>query len=123
MKFLADMGISMTTVQWLRNNNHDVIHVRERNMQRASDSQILREAYREERIVLTMDLDFGHLVAISREKLPSVIIFRLGDERPNNIDNRLGDVLQESSDALINGAIISVTEDKHRVRLLPISDS
>ena len=43
---------------------------REQNLQRAPDDQILAKAREEGRTVLTMDLDFGYLLAISKEKLP-----------------------------------------------------
>jgi predicted nuclease of predicted toxin-antitoxin system len=41
-----------------------------KNLQRAPDDQILAKAREEGRTVLTMDLDFGYLLAISKEKLP-----------------------------------------------------
>jgi predicted nuclease of predicted toxin-antitoxin system len=58
MLFLADMGISMSTVKWLKSKKHDVIHVREIGMQTTSDDEILARARDEKRIVLTCDLDF-----------------------------------------------------------------
>ena len=89
MKFLADMGISMRTVHWLREQGYNVVHVRERNQHKASDSHILLDARRDERILLSMDLDFGYLLAISRARLPSVIIFshRERASRKNVTDN------------------------------------
>ncbi|MBU1298498.1 MAG: DUF5615 family PIN-like protein [Proteobacteria bacterium] len=44
MKFLADMEIAQTTVHWLRTNGHDVIHLREENLHRAADSEVLKKA-------------------------------------------------------------------------------
>jgi predicted nuclease of predicted toxin-antitoxin system len=79
MKFVADMGISMHTVTWLRQKEHDVIHMREEGLQRAADEEIVAKARAEGRILLTMDLDFGYLMAVSGEQLPSVVLFRLID--------------------------------------------
>ena len=59
-------------------------------------------------------------MATSGEICPSIIVFRLQNERPENVNRRLEQVLKESSDALEKGAIISVEEARHRVRLLPI---
>ena len=86
MKFLADMGISQSTVDWLKQKGFDALHVRELGMQRSSDSLILEKAKAENRIVLTCDLDFGTLLAASKENLPSVILFRLEDEAPFNVN-------------------------------------
>ena len=120
MKFLADMGISQSSVNWLRQNEYDVIHLREEGLQRTTDAEIVKTATREGRAILTCDLDFGDLMATSGEICPSIIIFRLQNERPENVNRRLEQVLRESSNALEKGAIISVEEARHRVRLLTI---
>jgi len=44
MKFLADMGISMRTVLWLRSNGYDTVHLREQGLHRLSDTDILQKA-------------------------------------------------------------------------------
>ena len=119
MKFLADMGISQTVVTWLREQGHDAIHVRDEDMYRASDSAIVNKAKDEEFIILTCDLDFGDIMSALSEQYPSVVIFRLENEVPSNVIRRLKQVLEESSDAIKKGAIISVEETRHRVRSLP----
>jgi predicted nuclease of predicted toxin-antitoxin system len=32
MKFLADMGISQSTVKWLREKGYDAVHLREKGL-------------------------------------------------------------------------------------------
>lgn len=120
MKFIADMGISQTTVKWLREQGFDAIHVRDINMHRASDAAIVKKAIEEDRVVLPCDLDFGDIISASGESSPSVIILRLTNETSENVNKRLKQVLKESSGVLIKGAIISVEETRHRVRLLPL---
>jgi len=95
MRFLANMGISSRTVEWLREQGHNAVHLREQDLQRAPDDEILAKARAEGRVLLTMDLDFGHLLAVSNEKLPSVVIFRLSDERSEIVNERLADVLAQ----------------------------
>ncbi|GFP33630.1 hypothetical protein HKBW3S42_01967 [Candidatus Hakubella thermalkaliphila] len=120
MRLSADIGISQTTVIWLNEQRFDAIHVRDSKMHRASDTEIIRKAKKEKRIVLTCDLDFGDIVSASGEKCPSVIILRLENETPSNVNSRLKQVLKESSEDLKKGAIISVEETRHRVRPLPL---
>jgi predicted nuclease of predicted toxin-antitoxin system len=120
MRFLADMGISMRTVVWLRQQGHDAIHLREEGLQRLADEAILAKARTEERILLTMDLDFGYLLAVSEEHLPSVILFRLSDERSEVVNKRLADALAQCMSDLEAGAILSVSEAAIRARRLPI---
>jgi len=65
-------------------------------------------------------LDFGYLMAVSGEQLPSIILFRLADERSEVVNERLADVLAQCKGDLEAGAIISVSEVAIRVRRLPI---
>ncbi|WGV24985.1 DUF5615 family PIN-like protein [Halotia branconii] len=120
MKFLADMGISLRTVFWLRSGGYDVVHLRNEDLQRLPDNEILIKARVEERILLTVDLDFAQLLAISGDNLPSVILFRLGNENYDVINERLTQVLNECQEDLELGAIISVNNETFRVRRLPI---
>ena len=120
MKFLADMGVSMTVVQALREQNYDVIHLREQRLQRLPDPTILIKAKQETRIILTFDLDFSELLAISRENLPSVIIFRLQKTIPNFVADRLLKSLPLYKENLIQGAILIIEDSRYRLRHLPI---
>jgi len=120
VKFLADMGISMKTVSWMRQQGHDIVHLREQNLQRLPDNKILEKARSEDRVLLTFDLDFGYLTAISRKHLPSLVIFRLEDERAESINQKLSAVLGQCSNDLETGCIVSVGESSFRIRHLPI---
>jgi len=120
MRFLADMGISQTTVKWLRGEGHDAIHLRDEKLLTLEDSLIIIKARFEERIILTFDLDFAALMAVSNEKLPSVVILRLKNQKYSNQISKIKSVLEESSLSLINGAIISVDESSFRVKHLPL---
>jgi len=44
MRFLADMGVAMRTVEWLRAQGHDVKHLREEGLQRMPDGDIFLKA-------------------------------------------------------------------------------
>lgn len=120
MKFLADMGISPRTVNWLKNRGYDAVHLVEEGLETLPDDEILVKARNEGRILLTVDLDFGYLLAISGEQLPSVILFRLGNERYEIIHERLAEVLSLCERDLATGVIVSVTDETYRVRRLPI---
>ena len=83
------MGISRTTVIWLEEKGQDAVHVRDLFMHRATDADIISRASLEGRIILTCDLDFGDIMAASKENFPSVVIFRLENEAPSNVIRRL----------------------------------
>lgn len=114
------MGVSHSTVLNLRELGHDAIHLRDLGLDRLSDHEILAKAGREDRIVLTFDLDFGDLLATGTVAFPSVIIFRLRDQRPLNVTPRLLGILQSRASELLSGVLIIVEDGRHRIRHLPL---
>ena len=120
MKFLADMGISPRTVLWLRFQGHEAIRLNEERLERLPDSAVMAKAISEGRILLTMDLGFGALLAMSQEQFPSIILFRLSNETSENVNERLAVVLELFQEDLESGAIISVNDETIRMRRLPL---
>jgi predicted nuclease of predicted toxin-antitoxin system len=123
VKFLADIPIGRETVEYLRLLGHDCVRAAERLPANASDPEIIRLAVAEGLVVLCFDLDFAALVALSRERLPSVVTFRTSLHRPAYINQRLGAVLSELEPELARGALATVEDGRVRVRALPIRPS
>ena len=113
-------GISPRTVEWLRQQGYDAIHLVDEELNTLADEDIIRKARLENRIVLTIDLDFGYLLAISQANLPSIVIFRLGNASRDKLQDRLTEVLALCLEDLRSGALISVSERSIRVRQLPM---
>ena len=120
MKFLADMGVSLTTVEALRADNHDAVHLRDEGLIRLPDPEIAAKAVAEGRIVLTFDLDFGDILAAARSETPSVVIFRMRNQTPIAVIPRLVQVIGDCAEELARGAIVIVEDGGFRVRRLPI---
>jgi predicted nuclease of predicted toxin-antitoxin system len=99
---------------------HDIVHVRNLDP-RAPDGWIISRARAEGRIAITMDLDFGEIMAHVRESLPSVILLRLRHPIPDALRERIRQVLRDHRGALESGAIVIVEDRRSRVRRLPIS--
>ena len=114
------MGISLRTAGFLRRLGYGAVRLHEEGLDCLPDSDILAKARREECVVLTHDLGFGELIAISDAQLPSVITFRLRDMRPNNVNRHLRAIVRQHQEVLESGAVITVTEGRIRVRRLPI---
>lgn len=120
MRFLADMGVAGRVVDWLREQGHDAVHLREEGLSRLPDDEIVAKAISEHRIILTFDLDFGEIVALTREHQICVVTFRLKNTHTLHVIERLAKVLESSGTALGWGVIITVEESRHRIRQLPI---
>jgi predicted nuclease of predicted toxin-antitoxin system len=111
--------MDVRVVSWLNSQGHDATHLRDVGLQRTPNGEVFEKALAESRVVVTFDLDFGEIVALSRGRKTGVILFRLRNTRTSNVIERLSDVISECADALAKGAIVIVEEARHRVREFP----
>ena len=116
------MGISARCVEWLRTQGHDAMHLFEQGLHNLTDSEVLHKANAEKRILLTMDLDFARLIAgAGTAELPTVIIFRLSNQRPQNVQNRLIDLFPLITESIKKGSsVLSVSDTMVRIRYTPV---
>ncbi|MEK6710644.1 MAG: DUF5615 family PIN-like protein [Nitrospinota bacterium] len=120
MRFLADMGVDVRVVRWLREHGHDAAHLRDMGMPRATDEEIFSRAISESRILLTFDLDFGEIAALAREQRIGIILFRLHNTRTSRVIERLSRLLESSAEGLEKGSLVVVEEGRYRIRELPV---
>jgi predicted nuclease of predicted toxin-antitoxin system len=119
MKFLIDNALSPELAKLLEAATHDAVHVRDRNLEKASDEEIFEAASAEYRIIVSADTDFGTILTFRRQRLPSVIIFRHpSPRRPEMQAQLLLENLASFSEDLTQGAIVVLRQDRIRVRRL-----
>ena len=75
MNFLADESCAAPVIRALRDAGHDVLAISE-IAPGADDNQVLEQAVREERVLITEDLDFGNLVFARGLSTTGVILVR-----------------------------------------------
>ncbi len=121
MKFLIDQALSPALAIDLNRAGHDAVHVRELDMQAASDEEIFDRAARDDRVVVSADTDFGTLLATRKQTSPSVILFRHGSQhRPADQAALLKANLPQLVDVLKAGSIVVIQPDRIRIRALPL---
>lgn len=99
LKFLIDVGVGKKVEKWLAENDHDIKCMRDINP-KADDSEILHLAVTEDRMVITMDKDFGELVYNSGKLHSGVLILRLEDADGNQKVKVIKKILSEHSGRL-----------------------
>ena len=86
----------------------------------ASDSEIMAYAKTNDYIVLTHDLDFSAILAVTHGEKPSVVQIRADDVNPDVIGKQVIGALQQMTSDLADGALLTIDTNRTRVRLLPL---
>ncbi len=120
MRILIDMNLSPLWVLELRKHGFDVVHWSAIGKANTPDKELFNWAIQNDSLIFTHDLDFGTLLAANKSNCPSVIQIRTQDVTPLKQLNTLISVLTQFAKHLEKGALITVDENKAKVRILPI---
>jgi predicted nuclease of predicted toxin-antitoxin system len=120
MKFLLDQNLSPALIEMLATLGHETRHVLRIGMHKSPDFDILLEADANDEVILTHDLDFGDLLAMSGKNAPSVIIFRISPINTQIFFELLRSNLPNLQDALEEGTLVIISSKNIRLRRLPI---
>lgn len=120
MKFLLDECLSTRLAPLLAADGHDVVHLIDRDLLGATDSMVLEVADGEGRVLVSADTDFGELLAQRRVATPSLVLFRRTSRSPEDQAAVLLANLPEVAHELGAGAIVVLSDDRVRVRRLPV---
>ena len=114
------MHISPQTVAFLKSLGHDVIRVSDVLAVSATDESIIYLARGDSRIILTQDLDFSRVIAVSGESTPSLISLRLKSSQIEYVNSLLSRVLPDLEAEGLEATIITIEDAAIRRRSLPI---
>ncbi len=124
MRLLLDNAISPKIAPTLRENGHDVVHVREVGLQSAKDEEILAHALLEDRSLISADTDFGTILALRAQAKPSFVLLRgATSRRPEGQARAVLLACSMAAADLERGAVVVVEADRIRIRPLPITRS
>jgi predicted nuclease of predicted toxin-antitoxin system len=120
LKYLVDMQLSPALAAWLNKKGYDAKHAFEAGLGRASDEEILKEAGKESRVVITADLDFPRLLALVGASGPGLILFRGGDFNEKQVIDLMNRVLISIPEDEFANSLVVVDKKRIRKRRLPI---
>ncbi|MBX9691450.1 MAG: DUF5615 family PIN-like protein [Cyanobacteria bacterium] len=118
MRLLLDMNISPSWVSEFSQSGFETLHWSFVGDPKASDVAILAWAADNGYVVVTYDLDFGELIALTRSSAPSVVQIR-GTDLLAGLEHIVIAAIRQFERELDSGALLSVSTDRTRVRLLP----
>lgn len=123
MKFIIDMPLSYKLAQFLREKGYDAFYLSEQQIQRATDEQIFELAINENRIIVTADLDFSKIFALSLNHPAGLILFREGNLSDTQMIDSFKRLIDFVPPEKIMNSIIVVEQNRIRITPLPIADN
>ena len=114
------MPLSPALAQWLLSQGHDAIHATNVDLARAPDTEIMARAKHDDRIVVTADLDYPRILALSTADRPAVILFRGGDWSESESVARLRVLLAIVPENELTSSLVVVEKARIRRRMLPL---
>jgi predicted nuclease of predicted toxin-antitoxin system len=117
-RFLADESCDFAVTRQLRSEGHDVVAVTE-IQQRSIDSELMEMAYREDRILLTEDKDFGWLAFVAHAKNPGVVLIRFPASARSSLPQAISQLVARFESRL-RGSFIVLSPGSVRISSSPL---
>lgn len=114
------MNLSPRWVNRLAEAGIEAVHWSTLGAINALDVEIVAFARSNNYAVLTHDLDFGTILAVTQGEKPSVVQIRSEDVSPDVIGKPVVNALRQMAAELDEGALLTIDPGRTRLRLLPL---
>jgi predicted nuclease of predicted toxin-antitoxin system len=99
--FVADEGVDAPIVHSLRDAGFNVLYIAE-EAPRTEDDKVLLMANDQQRVLITLDKDFGELVYRMQQSHAGVILVRLGGFKPKRKAEIVLEAVKKHEEKLMN---------------------
>jgi predicted nuclease of predicted toxin-antitoxin system len=120
MKLLVDMNLSPRWVSALGDAGIEPAHWSTVGVANAPDSEIMAYARENDYAVLTSDLDFSAILAVTHGEKPSVVQIRADNLSLAAIGTRIPSAVLQMESELEEGALLTIDPIRTRLRMLPL---
>lgn len=123
MKVIIDMNLSPAWQDTLTAAGIDAAHWTGLGAPNALDREIMDFARDTDSIVLTYDLDFSAILAVTNQDKPSVVQLRAEDTSPLANGAAVIAAIRQCEAELEQGALVTVDPLRFRLTLLPLTNN
>jgi len=120
MRLLVDMNLSPDWVPLLKSRDWEAVHGSSLGRGNEPDPDLLAWARANNHIVRTQDLDFSQILYATAESGPSVVLLRMDNEFDPAARRYVCAALNQAEEALTQGALLTISPQRARLRRLPI---
>ncbi len=115
MIFKTDENVPRAIVEILRRRNYDAYSVGEQHLNGFPDDEVARICRSEDRIIITLDLDFSDIRTYSPSDYSGIIVLRPHHQAITCLESMVDRVLDALKSQTINGRLWIV--DDYRIRM------
>jgi len=119
MKLKLDENLPLQIASSLRVLGHNIHTTDDEGLSGCNDSELWMAAQREERTLITQDLDFSDVRRFVPGSHHGIVLIRLGSPSRRRLTERVEEIFQHENVGVWPGCFVVVTERKVRVRRAP----
>lgn len=116
MKFKVDENRPVDCVHMLREAGHDALSVMDQSLVGTPDSQLAEICSLEDRVLVSLDLDFADIRTYPPSESAGLVVFRLRSQDARSLTHVVGKLIRLLTHESPKGKLWIVEEDKVRVR-------
>lgn len=116
MRFKIDENLPKAIVSRFQTDGYDSISVLDQNLGGRSDNSLAEVCRKEDRVLITLDLDFADVRAYPPQSHPSIIVLRLNRQDKEHVLEVIARVLPMFKTEPLSGHLWIVEEDAVRIR-------
>ena len=115
MKFKLDENLSPSLAAIFDAAGHDAHSVVQQALGGQPDERVIDVCSREQRALITLDLDFSNILAYPPAKYPGIVVLRLANQAHTTVEAAVRRMLGLLSQESLEGALWIV--EGHRIRI------
>jgi predicted nuclease of predicted toxin-antitoxin system len=116
VKFKLDENLSPSLLASFTSAGHDAHSVVQQALGGAPDARVIDICRREERALVTLDLDFSNILAYPPAKFAGIVVLRLSDQAHVTVESAIHRVLDLVPQEPLAGTLWIVEDRRIRIR-------
>lgn len=116
MKFKLDENLSPTLAKHFESSGHEAHSVVAQSLGGQSDERVIEVCLREQRTLITLDLDFSNIQAYPPNQYPGIVVLRITTQSHPHVEAAIRRMVALLPQERLTGSLWIVEDHRVRVR-------